>query len=109
MGEFQPAHPMEYARTSLGRVYVGETSSSPPLQVRPNNNGNTIVIELEDITKMAGRVEFGIEEIPIFRFALHPRAATALCCHLIHALALTDDRVAKHLEQEMQRIMETLE
>jgi hypothetical protein len=104
---FEKAHPMCYGVTKIGRVYLAE--DRPPLKVRETEefiDGKTsIAFELEDILKVVKR-ELGIEEIPIFRFSLHPVDAKDLCCHLIHTLAKTGDLMAIHLEKEMLKKLE---
>ena len=69
---FHNAMPMSYRQAGLGKTYIAEIIG-PPLQVKENPDAidPSIIIELEDHFKQAGRDMFGVEDVPITRFALH--------------------------------------
>jgi hypothetical protein len=104
------AMPMSYKESGLGKVYLAETTG-PPLRVKenPETTDPSVVIELEDHFKVAGRDIFGIEQLPTTRIALHIPAARRLCLDLIKTLAASGDRVAARLKEAMAEIVEELD
>ena len=104
------AKPVSYLsdRSGVGKVQLVATQG-PPLSVKPWENGQSgdmsLCIEFEDIEKLV-EMQNGLTKDSVLRLCLHIPDARKLTCHLIYALANTNDRVASRLVNVLNEFFE---
>jgi hypothetical protein len=95
------AIPVSFVKAEAGK------HSGPPLEIDTNSEEpDTIVLHLKDFELEVGRSLYGEENVPIRKFAMHPKDAKFLIFSLITLLADNGDKVSIKLKDELHRIIE---